>query len=241
MLPVLLLPGTLCTGAIFDEQATALAALAPRVEVVEFRHEQSIDEMAATAAKHIFPDSRAALVGFSMGGMVALALARRAPESIGKIALLNSNHHGDRPERRARRLQQLATAADDDLRDIIEREYLPRYLHHQKPGHRALILDMACELGMDCLRAQTRALAGRPDGSETLERLRCPTLILGSDQDSLCPPAVQIEMHGLVEHSDLVLLGDCGHFSPLERPQAVSRALCSWYLEQPRAPGAGSA
>jgi pimeloyl-ACP methyl ester carboxylesterase len=232
MHPVLLLPGTLCTGAIFEHQIEALEPLAPSVEVVRFRHEHSIEEMAATVAQRIPADGAAAIAGFSMGGMVALALARLAPEKIARLALINSNHHGDRVERRARRLNQLAAASESDLPGLIERDYLPRYLHRQAPEHQALILEMARELGMECFRAQTAALAGRPDASTSLRALEYPTLILGSTEDQLCPPAVQFEMHRLVAHSDLVLLGGCGHFSTLERPEAVSRALQCWYLEK---------
>jgi len=232
MHPVLLLPGTLCTGAIFEHQIKALEPLASRVEVVQFRRERSIEEMAATVAQRIPTGTAAAIAGFSMGGMVALALARQEPGKIARLALINSNHHGDRPERRTRRLDQLAAATESDLPGLIERDYLPRYLHRQRPGHRALILDMARELGMDCFRAQTAALADRPDASVSLRALDCPTLILGATDDPLCPPPVQLEMHRLAAHSDLVMLGDCGHFSTLERPEAVSDAMRSWYLEK---------
>jgi len=235
MLPVLLLPGTLCTGAIFEQQVKALEPLAPRVEVVQFWHERSIEEMAVTVAQRIPPDTAAAIAGFSMGGMVALALARQAPEKIGKLALINSNHHGDRTERRARRLAQLAATTNDELPGLIESDYLPRYLHLQEPEHRALILRMARELGVDCFRAQTAALAGRQNADETLRALDRPTLIIGSTEDPLCPPAIQTEMHRMVEHSELLLLDNCGHFSTLERPAEVSHALCTWYLESTRA------
>jgi pimeloyl-ACP methyl ester carboxylesterase len=230
MHPVLLLPGTLCTGSIFERQVKALGGLAPHVEVIQFRRERSIEEMAATVAKRIPPGTSAAVAGFSMGGMVALALARQAADKIARLALINSNHHGDRPERRSRRLGQLATLTDTGLPRLIEEDYLPRYLHRQRLEHRTLIIDMARELGVECFRAQTAALASRPAASDTLRALACPTLIIGSTQDALCPPAVQIEMHRLAPHSDLLLLGDCGHFSTLERPGAVSHALCGWYL-----------
>lgn len=237
MHPVLLLPGTLCTGAIFEHQAKALEALTSSVEIVQFCHERSIDEMAATVAQRIQPGTAAAIAGFSMGGMVALALALRAPERIAKLALINSNHHGDRPERRARRLAQLAATTDEELPGLIERDYLPRYLHRQEPRHRALILDMARELGIGCFRAQTAALASRSDASQTLRSIECPTLIIGSTKDPLCPPDIQFEMHRLAAHSDLLVLEDCGHFSTLERPAAVSRALASWYRGEPRRGG----
>lgn len=231
--PVLFLPGTLCTGAIFENQVKALAAVAPSVEVIQFQLEQSIDQMAATVSGHIPDGSAAAVAGFSMGGMVALALARQRPASISRLALINSNHHGDRRERRARRLAQLDETTDGQLTGLLERDYLPRYLHRQEPEHRALILDMARELGIESFRAQTAALASRPDASLTLRHLDCPTLIIGSAEDPLCPPEVQLEMHGLVRNSVLLMLEDCGHFSTLERPEAVSEALCSWYSEVP--------
>jgi pimeloyl-ACP methyl ester carboxylesterase len=231
MHPVLLLPGTLCTGAIFDHQTRTLEALAPAVEVVQFRNESSIEEMVATVVRRIPPGEPAAIAGFSMGGMVALALARRAPERIAKLALINSNHHGDRPERRTRRLDQLSAATESDLPGLIERDYLPRYLHRQQPEHRALILEMARELGIECFRSQTTALASRADASQILQSIGCPTLFIGSNEDPLCPPAVQREMHGMVAQSKLLMLTDCGHFSTLERPRAVSQALRDWYLD----------
>ena len=235
MHPVLLLPGTLCTGAIFEHQLKSLEALAPSVEVIPFHHERSIEEMAATVAQHIPAGSTAAIAGFSMGGMVALELARQAPGKIAKLALINSNHHGDRPERRARRLSQMGAMTDEDLPGLIEDDYLPLYLHRQEPGHRDLILDMARELGIDCFRAQTNALAGRPDASQTLQSIEHPTLIIGSTEDPLCPPAVQLEMHRLAAHSEMLMLKDCGHFSTLERPEAVSQALRAWYTENGQA------
>ena len=234
MVPVLLLPGTLCTGAVFERQIAALEALTPTVEVVPFGRERSIDEMAATVEQRIPPGGAAAIAGFSMGGMVALALARRAPHKLARLALLNTNHHADFAGRRERRLAQLHATQADELADLIERDYLPHYLHRQQPEHRALILRMARELGAAAFRSQTAALAARPDASATLQSLRCPTLILGSVADPLCPPEVQWAMHRLSRGSDLLLLSDCGHFSTLERPDAVSAALCSWYLGETR-------
>ena len=130
-------------------------------------------------------------------------------------------------------LRKVAQDIDEDyegLAQLIERDYLPHYLQRQQPEHQALILRMARELGAAVFRRQTAALADRPDASATLNSLHCPTLIVGSAGDPLCPPEVQWEMHRLVRGSDLLLLGDCGHFSTLERPDALSAALCSWYL-----------
>lgn len=234
MHPVLFLPGTLCTAAMFSRQVDALRPLAPSVEVVPFHHESSLEEMADSVARHVPDGSSAAIAGFSMGGMAALALARRFPEKVHRLALINGNHHGDLPERRARRVEQLARMDEGEWPGLIESDYLPRYLHRQTPRHRELILEMARELGVESFRAQSQALADRVDASDVLRSLTCPLLIIGAANDPLCPPEVQAEMHRLAPHSDLLMLGDCGHFSPLERPAAVTRALVAWYLGESR-------
>jgi pimeloyl-ACP methyl ester carboxylesterase len=230
-LPVLLLPGTLCTGAIFEKQLEALASLANRVETVPFRDERSIDEMAETVAGCIPPETGAAIAGFSMGGMVAMALARRHPGLVRKLALINTNSHAELPDRGKARQAHLAEARRRGVGKVVRDHYLPRYLERQSPEHRRLIIDMSEELGLDCFEAQAQALGSRPDSTTTLQGVACHTLILGSSGDALCPPEAHVEMHRIVSNSDLVLLGACGHFSTLERPEAVSSCLCSWYLQ----------
>jgi pimeloyl-ACP methyl ester carboxylesterase len=232
-LPVLLLPGTVCDHAVFGQQIRALEAVASYVEVVEFPRQRSITEMVDSVARQIPAAGTAAIAGFSMGGMVALALAGRYPERVARLALINTNYRADRPEHHAARLRHLALARKDGIEEMLAKHYVPKYLHKQDPGHQRLILDMARRLGTDCFAAQIEALATRPDSGDVLRNIHCPTLILGSDLDELCPPAVQMEMHELATGSDLLLLGACGHFSMLERPEAVCNALLNWYMDPP--------
>lgn len=163
--------------------------------------------------------------------MVAMALARRNPGLISKLALLNTNAHAELPERHAARLQHLESARKQGIESLFRQNYLPRYLYRHEPSHRRLIIEMASELGTSCFKAQIKALATRPDSAQTLEAIDCPTLILGSSQDELCPPSAHRAMHRLVKGSDLVILEECGHFSTLEQADAVSNALVDWYLK----------
>ena len=58
-----------------------------------------------------------------------------------------------------------------------------------------------------------------------LAEIRCPVLIMGGRDDGLCSPERHLEMHRLIPGSELVLLDNCGHLSPLERPAEVTAAL----------------
>lgn len=230
-LPVLFLPGTLCTGALFEHQISVLKPLATRIEVVQFTLESSVDEMARLALRHIPPNDAAAIIGFSMGGMVAMAMAKRNPGLISKLALLNTNAHAELPERHAARIQHLESARNHGIESLFKQNYLPRYLHRHEPAHQRLIIEMASELGTNCFEAQINALATRPDSAKTLEAINCPTLILGSSQDELCPPSAHKAMNQLIKGSDLMILEECGHFSTLEQADAVNNALLDWYLK----------
>lgn len=228
---VLLLPGTLCTAAVFARQAVALESRGARVHTVEFRRETSIRQMAETAIRQLPARGMAAVAGFSMGGMVAMELLAAVPERIERVALLNSNGHAELPERRQGRLAALAEARKYGLRETVRSRLLPAYLHRQSPQHCELILAMAEELGLDCFEAQARALATRRDMSGVLKNVACPALIVGAMQDPLCPPQQQREMHRLMAAGTLLMLEDCGHFSTLEQPEALNRALLQWLDE----------
>jgi pimeloyl-ACP methyl ester carboxylesterase len=75
---------------------------------------------------------------------------------------------------------------------------------------------------------QIQALLQRPDASDLLPRIRCPTLLLCGEQDQWSPPAQHREMALLIPGSLLTVVPDCGHMSPMEQPAAVSAALLAW-------------
>jgi pimeloyl-ACP methyl ester carboxylesterase len=229
--PLLLLPGTLCTGAVFKELLQPLSEHASSVTVAEFRQERSIDEMARQAARLVPANQKTSIIGFSMGGMVAIALARRYPDIVDRLALINSNSHADLPDRHEARLKTLAEARRHGLRQVVRDAMLPTYLYRQEAKHRSLILDMAEAQGIDAFAAQIEALANRPDASTALQRIEQPVLIIGSKNDPLCPPSRQQDMLRQAQKGTLVMLEDCGHFSLLERPAAVSQALIDWLAE----------
>lgn len=228
--PVLLLPGTLCTPAVFEHQARALAACAPCVETVRFTTQDSITAMAELAITLIPPKRAAVVVGFSMGGMVAMEIYRRAPQRVAKLALLNTNPHADLPLRKTSRDLQLHQARQVGLEQVVRQRLLPNYLYRSTTAIEKLIVGMAIELGVDCYAAQSEALATRVDSTATLQSITCPTTILGGAQDPLCPPEVQTHMQSLVPGSELRVVDKCGHFSCLEQADEVSATLLEWYL-----------
>lgn len=227
-LPILILPGTLCTGAMFTHQLNRLTALCDHIRVVQFTTERTLAEMAekVIVAANNKP---CAVIGFSMGGIVALALAKTRPDLIAKLALVNSNCHSDLPERKAPRAAHIKQARSGGFNDLIVNTFLPNYLYTANNQHEKTIVDMAETLGAHCFEAQALALEDRDDSLSTLEKLDVDVLIIGGAQDKICPAQHQQLMHRALKHSEIALLEQCGHFSPLEQPEQVSALLVKWY------------
>ena len=182
--PLLLLPGMMCDERLFAAQAAALdGAVAWKA-----LREETIEDMADAVLARA-PD-RFALAGLSMGGIVAMEIAGRAPERVARLALLDTNHLPEAPERRAARAPQIEAALEGKLETIMAEEMKPAYLapnHPRTSEILALVRDMALGLGPEVFRAQSLALRDRQDQTKTLQGLTMPTLLLVGAHDRLCP------------------------------------------------------
>src|SRR6476619_2620293 len=122
--PLVLVPGLACSVRLFRHQIDALSPFGP-VTVADHRRDESMTDI----AKRIVVDAppRFALAGLSMGGFIALAMMRLAPERIDRLALLNTNARSDAPERRAEREKFIALAQAGKIAEIND-ILTPRYL-----------------------------------------------------------------------------------------------------------------
>jgi pimeloyl-ACP methyl ester carboxylesterase len=58
--------------------------------------------------------------------------------------------------------------------------------------------------------------------------IKVPTLVISGRQDQSIPLARAEEMAADISNSRLVVLEDCGHMAPLEKPAEVAAALRRW-------------
>jgi pimeloyl-ACP methyl ester carboxylesterase len=223
-LPLVLLPGTLCDARMFDP---LLARLAPRRFLPLALHG---GRDAGTVADRILAEAppRFALLGFSLGGIVALEIAARAPERVAGLAMIDSNSRDIPIEHHAMRRAQ--AVVEDGLDALIERLW-PNYVGSAARGDsalRATILAMAQAVGADALADQTEVMLSRADSRPRLGRLAMPALVLAGEEDALCPPAMQHELADGLPNAVLALIDGAGHFAPLERPDAVADHVAAW-------------
>lgn len=226
-LPILLIPGLGCTARLYTEQLPALWTFGP-VTVADHRCGDSMDAIARQILDAAPP--RFALAGLSMGGYIALAIMRIAPERVVRLALLDTGARSDTPEASEKRKASIALAGAGKL-DEINAMLWPVLVHKDRQGDAALKKiagDMTLAAGAEAFIRQQTAIMTRPDSRPGLPAITCPTLILVGDGDQLTPPVLSEEMASLIPGSRLVVVPDCGHLSTLERPEAVTQALVAW-------------
>lgn len=224
---LVLVPGLLCTRALWEPQIAALGDIAAMTVADHTRH----DNMEAIARSILAAaPERFALAGLSMGGYIAYAILRQAPERVTRLALLDTGSRADPPERKEARLRRNELARRDGA-GAVQDELMPLLIHKDRLADKAFtarIRQMAVDTGTEALIRQHAALMGRPDNRPFLPSIRCPTLVLVGREDALTPVAMAEEIAARIPGARLEIVPDCGHLSTLERPEAVNRALRAW-------------
>ncbi|OBY27950.1 alpha/beta fold hydrolase [Leisingera sp. JC1] len=228
--PLVLLPGMMCDGRIFYAQVRTFSGSMP-VMVLPLAGGDTVEKIAARMLTHLPP--RFALAGFSMGGILAMELVRRAPERISRLCIIGASPLAETPDQAASREPQIVAARAGRLEDVL-RETMPTEALAPGPLRlevHKLFCRMGMELGPEMYVAQARALQRRPDQQAAMRRVHVPTLVLGGEHDTLVPPAKLDLLAQLIPEARLEILPDAGHFPVLEQPDAVNRALLHWLAE----------
>src|SRR5471030_2215164 len=133
-LPLVLVPGLTCTARLYGPQIAAHWPFG-QVSVADHRRDADMAEIAARILRDAPP--RFALAGLSMGGYIAFAMMRLAPERITKLALLDTSARPDTPESKVGREKFIALAEAGKLNDIVE-TLTPRFLHKNHANNEPL-------------------------------------------------------------------------------------------------------
>lgn len=227
MKTVMLLCGLLCDEVVWEAQAEALRRDYD-VRILTFVEQDSMEAMAEHVLRNA-PESFA-LAGHSMGGRVALEVMRRARPRVERLALLDTGFEGPAADEAGRRAVLVDQALQEGIDSVAAAWGLPMLAprHRSEPRLVQAVFDMVGRMSGPIYAAQTRALLGRPDATEVLKSIDCPTLILCGMEDGWSPPERHRRMAELAPRAILRLVDDCGHMSMMEQPDAVLAALREW-------------
>lgn len=227
-LPVLLLPGMMCDERVFAPQIEAFQSQRP-IDVGDLTQADSI----STLAQQVLSATswpRFAIAGLSMGAIVAVEVARQAPDRVAGLAMMGTNPWAEPPDVREKREPQMQAIRDGQLMAVMRDQMAPKYraAHEAECAQLDRVMAMADALGPAVFLRQSAALRDRPDQIETLTHLTMPGLALVGEDDRLCPPDRHQAVAQTMPDCDLVVLPQVGHLATLQAPEAVNAALEAW-------------
>lgn len=226
--PLILIPGLMSDARLFGQQIVDLSR--ERAVMVALPHPGStIEEMSENLLASA--PARFALAGLGLGAHVALDVMRRDLARVTKVAFLSADPLGETPEAAAGREKRMILARTDRLAQAMAAE-LPAHALAPSANHdeiMTLVEDMAFAMGPDVFVAQSRALQRRRDQQKTLRRATIPALILAGAADGLVPVRRQSFMADLMPTARVQVIENAGHLLPLERPDAVSKAMALFF------------
>ena len=168
------------------------------------------------------------IVGWSMGGWIALRLALDEPQRVDRIAVYDSAGI------------VFDTTADTDLFAPTDYAGVTRLFRALSPtlpipplfAQRAIIRKLARNRWI-LDRSMTSMRSGHDIVDFQLAGMKPPLLIVFGTADVLTPPSIGETMHKLDPRSTYATVEGCGHFAPVECSVPVAKATTDFFKAQP--------
>ena len=226
-LPTLVfIPGLISDKRVWQPLEAALPGFP--VHHADVKQDSTIEAMASRILQNVAQDC--IVVGHSMGGRVAMEVARQAPSRVAGLVLANTGHNAVQPGEREKREAKIEEAHADFPAMVAG--WLPPMVAASRHDDKDLISNltqMALSVGPTVHEQQMRALIARPDVSTYLPGLTCPILLMTGHDDMWSPIKQHREMFNMATNATLKILEGAGHFMPVEQPAATVRVILEWF------------
>ena len=153
-----------------------------------------------------------AVVGASLGGYVALAMARREPERIPRLLLAGSRATPDPPDRKALRDKMIRVVEEEGI-DGWNRDFSP-------PG--------PSDRTTDELVRGIEALRDRPDATDVVSSFEGPLVVVVGDQDDILPVDEARQIAESAPTGRLEVVEGADHLVSVDAPDRFNELLLRW-------------
>ena len=204
--------------ALWDDLVPLLPA-AWTVQRITLPRGRTVHEVADAVASQL--DGPAMVLGFSMGGYVARALAAAHPQLVDALVLVATSAREQGPS------TQQANLAGRAVFKGLSRSAIQRSLSTAHAEDQALIdrvHAMSLRLGHEAFVWQSAL----DRSGVALHGIACPTLIVAADQDRLRSIEESQELVDAIDDAELEIVRGAGHLIPLEDPQTLAGIIVEW-------------
>jgi 3-oxoadipate enol-lactonase len=235
---VVLLHSFLCSGAMWQNQVGPLAAQNRVINIDCRGHGASSGVSKAfnlydmvedvLAVLDVLGIGRAVWAGLSIGGMIALRGALRAPDRLSALILADTDAGSERLWSRLKygALGWLVRVCGiSPVLPQIARQMFGRTTRQKQPDLVAQWVDRFAHVDIPSALRTLQALNERDDLFPRLAEINVPALVLVGAEDRSLPPDRSRRLARALPRARLVEIPGAGHLSSLEQPAAVTSAM----------------
>ena len=171
---------------------------------------------------------RVQVLGHSMGTIVASHLAAEQPARVASLALFGPFFAPPdvvRPSllARATRVRGEGVAGMQAVADTLVQAGTSSETRETRLAAVAFVRESLMRQDPDGYARSAEALANSPAADAA--RITCPTLLVTGDEDAVAPPQAVRLMGEKIAGAHVEVLQGCGHWAPVERPDACMELL----------------
>ncbi len=177
------------------------------------------------------------LMGYSLGAVVAAAVAAERPDGVRNLMLVAGWMKTDAHQQLRNGIwRELRAAGSQAIRNtMLFCAFSAGFIAARTPQELA---GMAEKITLDGFVDQQMDLNGRIDIVDQVSKIRATTLVVGCTQDQMVPKAHSLQLFGAIDDARYTEI-DSGHAVVFERPAELLRLVDS-FLREPSASAAGS-
>ncbi len=171
---------------------------------------------------------RAAIIGFSLGGMINRRFALDYPERTGPLAILNSPHERDQEAQRLveeRAIQTSAGGIEATIDETLKRWFTPSFMKENSE----IVSQVRSGVLSNDLNSYTQCRHVLANGVIELIRpdppISVPALVMTCENDSGSTPDMANAIGQEIEGAEVIVVPDLKHLGLLEEPKIFITAL----------------
>jgi pimeloyl-ACP methyl ester carboxylesterase len=171
---------------------------------------------------------RAAVVGLSMGGLVAMELATAAPQRYWALGLVATTAEPPSPGDLRARDERADATERGGIGVLVDYMHAGLYGPHCPPAVRARVDAMMAAASPAGAAAALRGRGRRPDYRPLLAALDIPALVVAGTADPWSTAAVTAEITASLRRPELLAIDGAGHLPNLEAEDQFNQALLTF-------------
>lgn len=161
----------------------------------------------------------AIVIGHSLGGYVALELAKHHPELLSGLGLFHSTAFADPPEKQETRNKVIEFVKQNGVQ-VFADSFVPELFYSKNRNRLTAEIDQAVmtarQTSLDTLIGYTKAMRDRRGRTDVLKSFNKPILFIAGDQDTSVPIDKSEAQIPMIKNGTTRILRDTGHMGMFE-------------------------